>query len=68
MRNLDFGFDVITRRERDHECHDWTTQDAALFYVMGRLIKCRKLCLNRGKLQLHHLYYLTPERIFHVNN
>ena len=27
MRNLKFGFDVITRRERDHECRDWIAQD-----------------------------------------
>jgi len=36
MRNLDFGFDVITRRERDHQCREWTTQGAAPCYVMGR--------------------------------
>jgi len=36
MRNLDFGFDVITHRERDHECRAWTTQDAAPCYVMER--------------------------------
>jgi len=27
MRNLDFGFNVITRQERDHECRNGTTQD-----------------------------------------
>jgi len=27
MRNLDFGFDVITRQEGDRECRDGTTQD-----------------------------------------
>ena len=36
MRNLDFGFDVITRRERDHQCRDWATQGAAPCCVMER--------------------------------
>ena len=36
MRNLDFGFDALTRRERDHECRDWTMLDAAPCYVMTR--------------------------------
>ena len=36
MRNFDLGFDVITRRERNHKCRDWTTQDVAPFYNMGR--------------------------------
>jgi len=26
MRNLDFGLDVITRRERDHERRNWVAQ------------------------------------------
>jgi len=30
MRNLDFGFDVITHQERDHERRDGTTQDSAV--------------------------------------
>jgi len=30
MRNIDFGFDVITRQERDHECRNGTTQDNAV--------------------------------------
>jgi len=30
MRNLNFGFDVITRQECDHECRDGTTQDSAV--------------------------------------
>jgi len=36
MRNFDFGLDVITRRERDHQCRDWTTQGAAPCCVMER--------------------------------
>jgi len=30
MRNLDFGFDVITHQERDRECRNGTTQDSAV--------------------------------------
>jgi len=36
MRNSDFGFDVITRREHDHACRDGITQDATPCYVMWR--------------------------------
>jgi len=36
MRNLNFGFDVITRRERDHECRDWIAQDIAPLYEARR--------------------------------
>ena len=30
MRNLDLGFGVITRQERDHKCRNGTTQDSTV--------------------------------------
>jgi len=38
MRNLDFGFNVITRRERDYECRDWITQDTVPLYGKRRSV------------------------------
>ena len=37
MHNLDFGFDMITRRERDHQCRDCITPGAAPCCVMKRV-------------------------------
>jgi len=40
MRNLDFGFDVFTRRERDHEYRDWIAQDTVpLYETLGHVIE-----------------------------